>query len=110
MPDLLKLTGLARSTFYYQQKVLQAEDKYQGLKKRIGTIFTRHQGRYGYRRVTLAIQQQGVKVNHKTVQRLMSKLGLKSLVRPKIYRSYRGNVGHTAPNVLERHFDADGVK
>ncbi len=109
MTDLLKLAGLARSTFYYQQKVLQAEDKYQGLKKRIDTIFTRHQGRYGYRRVTLAIQQQGLKVNHKTVQRLMSKLGLKSLVRPKKYRSYRGNVGHTAPNILERQFDADGM-
>jgi putative transposase len=36
----------------------------------------------------------------------MGKLGLKSLVRPKKYRSYKGEVGHAAPNVLKRKFDA----
>jgi putative transposase len=97
---------LARSTFYYQQKVAQSCDKHQALKQQIGAIFARHKGRYGYRRVTAAIRQLGKKVNHKTVQSLMGKLGLKSLVRPKKYRSYKGEVGHAAPNVLKRKFDA----
>lgn len=39
----------------------------------------------------------------------MVKLGLKSLVRPKKYRSYKGEVGHAAPNVLKRRFDAAGA-
>jgi putative transposase len=72
-------------------------------------IFERHKGRYGYRRVTAAIHQLGKKVNHKTVQSLMGKLGLKSLVRPKKYRSYQGEVGHAAANVLQRHFAADRI-
>ncbi|VGO06944.1 Mobile element protein [plant metagenome] len=46
-------------------------------------------------------------MNHKTVQRLMQVLGLKSLVRPKKYRSYRGEVGRVAPNLLARQFEAD---
>jgi len=33
-------------------------------------------------------------------------LGLKCLVRMKKYRSYRGNVGKIAPNLLERKFQA----
>ena len=76
------------------------------MKTQIGTLFARHKGRYGYRRVTAAIRQLGTKVNHKTVQSLMGKLGLKSLVRPKKYRSYKGEVGTAAPNVLQRRFKA----
>ena len=54
----------------------------------------------------MAIRKLGKTVNHKTVQRLMGKLGLKSLVRPKKYRSYKGEVGQAAPNVLKRQFEA----
>lgn len=105
---LLKLAGLARSTFYYQQKVLQATDKYAHLKARIQTLFEQHKGRYGYRRITAAIQQEGNRINHKTIQRLMGELRIKSYVRVKKYRSYRGAVGRMAPNILQRQFDAEG--
>ena len=46
-------------------------------------------------------------VNHKTIQRLMADLQLKSCVRVKKYRAYKGEVGKIAPNVLERQFDAE---
>jgi putative transposase len=36
----------------------------------------------------------------------MKELGLKSLVRMKKYRSYKGNVGKIAPNILMRDFMA----
>jgi putative transposase len=36
----------------------------------------------------------------------MNLLGLKSTVRPKRYKSYRGSVGHVAPNTLAREFSA----
>jgi putative transposase len=103
---LLNVAGLARSTFYYQQKVLQAGDRYAELKQRIQAIYARHRGRYGYRRITAVIRQAGEQVNHKLVRRLMVQLGLKSLVRPKKYRSWRGMVGRIAPNLLERKFKA----
>jgi len=106
LDGLLKVAGLPRSTFYYRQKALLAGDKHKSLKDRITSIFTRHKGRYGYRRVTAAIRQLGDRVNHKTVQRQMGRLGLKSLVRPKKYRSYKGEVGEAASNVLKRQFHA----
>ncbi|XQM33521.1 Transposase (plasmid) [Cupriavidus sp. H19C3] len=106
MAVLLAVAGLARSTFYYQQKALLAGDRYAELKQRIRAIYERHRGRYGYRRITAAIRQDGEVVNHKLVRRLMLQLGLKSLVRPKKYRSYRGGLGLAAPNLLNRQFAA----
>jgi len=48
----------------------------------------------------------GLAVNHKRVQRLMGELCLKSKVRPKRYKSYKGEVGRIAENVLKREFTA----
>lgn len=106
---LLKLAALPRSTFYYQLKVLGIEDKYKQLKEQIKVVFNRHKGRYGYRRVTAAVRQSGEQVNHKTIQRLMGVLGLKSLVRPKKYKSFKGEVGHAAPHKLQRRFEASAA-
>ena len=39
----------------------------------------------------------------------MGLLGLKSLVRPKRYRSFKGEVGQTAPNELQRQFTAEAA-
>jgi putative transposase len=103
---LLKIAQLARSTFYYQLRVLEAGDQHAELRTQIRAIYDRHKGRYGYRRITAAIRNTGQIVNHKTVQRLMGELRLKSLVRPKRYRSWRGTVGRIAPNLLARQFDA----
>lgn len=109
LAGLLTFAGLARSTFYYQLKVRQASDKHQQLKDTIRSVFARHKGRYGYRRVTAAIRQTGKEINHKTVQRLMTVLGLKSLVRPKRYRSFKGEIGKAAPHELQRKFHAAGA-
>ncbi len=103
---LLKVAGLSRSTFYYQAKVQQAGDRQADLKSRIRALYEHHKGRYGYRRITAALRQAGEGINHKTVQRLMQALGLKSLVRPKKYRSYRGQQANV-PNILARQFQAE---
>jgi transposase InsO family protein len=102
---LLRAANLSRSTFYYQAKVLQSGDRYAGLKARIHAVYERHNGRYGYRRITAELSRDGEAVNHKTVQRLMQQLELKSLVRPKRYRAYRGELAST-PNQLNRQFAA----
>lgn len=104
---LLLVAQLSRSTFYYHLKALGAVDRYAGLKQRIGAVYARHKGRYGYRRITAVLRQAGELVNHKTVQKLMQTLGLKSLVRAKKYRSYRGPSHHVAANVLARRFYAE---
>jgi transposase InsO family protein len=37
----------------------------------------------------------------------MVEMGLKSLVRPKKYRSYKGQTGRVAPDLLQRQFNAE---
>ena len=46
LAGLLQAAGLSRSTFYYQQKVLQLADNYADVKERIGVIYAQHKGRY----------------------------------------------------------------
>ncbi|AZN37612.1 IS3 family transposase [Iodobacter ciconiae] len=107
LADLLKQAELPRSTFYYQKQALAVSDKYQNVKTQLTALFAEHKGRYGYRRIMLALRNKGEWLNHKTVQRLMQELGLKSCVRPKKYRSYKGECGKIAPNILQRQFSAD---
>lgn len=103
---LLRAAGLARSTFYYQAKALRT-DKHADLKDRIRSIYHKHRGRYGYRRITAALECNGEPANHKKVQRLMQLMGLRSLIRVKKYRSYRGDEGLASPNLLKREFKAE---
>jgi transposase InsO family protein len=86
---------------------LSSDDRHAALKVTIKSIFEAHKGRYGYRRVTVAVRRFGEMVNHKTIQRLMAEMGLKSLVRPKKYRSYKGQAGRVAPDLLQRRFKAE---
>lgn len=104
---LLAVAKLPRATYYYHAKRLAAPDKYAELVSKIQVIYAQHKGRVGYRRITLALHQQGDIVNHKTVQRLMRQHGIVCCVRMKKYKSYKGEVGKIAPNLLERNFEAD---
>ncbi|MED3561606.1 IS3 family transposase [Bacillus xiapuensis] len=104
---LLKLADIPRSTYYYWVSTFNRPDKDAELKTLIQAIYHEHKGRYGYRRITNELKNKGHRVNHKKVQRLMKELGLKSIVRMKKYRSYRGDVGKTAPNILDRNFHAE---
>ena len=104
---LLKATGLPKSVYYYHCKTLGAVCGDTGLKTQIEALYHQHKGRYGYRRITLALRLTGAVINHKRVQRLMGELGLKSKVRPKKYRSYKGHVGKIAPNLINRKFTAE---
>lgn len=85
---------------------MKKPDKYQEVKEVISQIFHENRGRYGYRRITMELHNRGYAINHKTVQKLMKKMGLKCEIRPKRYRSYKGRVGKTAPNLLKRDFHA----
>ena len=106
LADLLCAAQLARSTFYYHAKVSGMLGRHDELKAKIRTVYTAHRGLHGYRRVTATIHRDGRQVNHKTVQRLMSEMGMKSRVRPKKFRSYKGEFGQTVPNSLNREFTA----
>ena len=101
---MLQLSGLPRSTYYYYLKHLDT-DKYICEKQEIQTIFSTNKGRYGYRRITIAMRNKGYVINHKTVIKLMNSLGLKGKQRKNgKYHSYKGEVGKVADNLLKRDF------
>ena len=104
---LLEIAQLPRATFYYHLKRLNRPDKYEAVKAEITVIYHENKGRYGYRRITTELHKRNFSLNHKTVQRLMKELGLVCRVRMKKYRSYKGEVGKIAPNLLNRNFHAD---
>jgi putative transposase len=97
---------MARSTFYYYLKKSTQLDKNSGVKAEIISIYKQNKGRYGYRRITTSLRKGGLSINHKRVARLMQECGLKSLVRVKKYKSYKGEQGKIAPNRLQRDFKA----
>lgn len=98
---------MARSSYYYHQQKNTLKDKYKGIKDAIQKIYHYHKGRFGYRRITQELKNRGHIINHKTVSGLMKELGLKSIIRIKKYKSYKGEVGRIAPNVLNRDFHAN---
>ena len=104
---MLTIAQLPRATFYYHLKQMQKADKYAAARAEINTIYHENKGRYGYRRITAELHNRGFHINHKTVHRLMKELGLVCRVRMKKYRSYKGEVGKIAPNLLNRNFHAD---
>ena len=97
---LLKAVGMARSTYYYElNKVDVIAIRNKPILKEIKTIFTENKGIYGVRRVYNELINRGFKINHKRVQRLMNKEGLKGK-----YHSYKGTVGKVAENIINRDF------
>lgn len=105
---LIEVAAISRSTYYYYEKQFKEDnpDKYAEIKAEIRRIYDESRGRYGYRRVTAELKKT-YKINHKTVQRLMRKMGIFCRVRMKKYHSYKGEVGKIAPNLLKRDFKAD---
>ena len=105
---LIDIAGIPRSTYYYYSKQFEhpKPDKYAAIKEEIRRIYDESKGRYGYRRITKELKKTH-KINHKTVQRLMRKMGIFCRVRMKRYNSFKGEVGMIAPNLLERNFKAD---
>lgn len=104
LTDLLSIAQIARATYYYHAKRQNWPGKYSIEKMEIASIFRENKGRYGYRRITSEMHNRGFVLNHKTVQRLMKELGLVCRVRMKKYKSYKGEVGKIAQNLLERDF------
>lgn len=101
------LARLPRSTYYYHLE-RDKVDKYGAVRREIREIFAENRQRYGHRRVALALREKGVALNRKTVLRLMREMGLQGKVRRRKYRSYRGEAGKSAPNLLRRDFKAAG--
>ena len=96
------------STYYYHRKKAPTPDLYKAVRPLIREIFDNAYRSYAYRRITSVLAaKHGLHLSGKTVLRLMREESRICQVRRRKYRSYRGQVGLAAPNVLERDFTTD---
>lgn len=100
---LLRLIGLARRSFFYHLK--PKVDKNAEISQQIEAIYHKNNKNYGYRRITLVLRKC-LTINHKRVHAIMQRLGLKGKCKQKKYRSYQGEVGQIADNLLKQNFTA----
>lgn len=108
LKHLLKAMKLSRSTYYFELgKVDHDHKKNQKVMDVIREIFKANKGWYGVRRVCGELNNQGFKVNHKKVQRLMHKMELRGKRPKEKYHSYKGEVGKTADNLINRDFNTE---
>lgn len=87
--------------------MMRKENPDQELEELIQSIFEENDGNYGYRRIQLELKNRGFKVNHKKVQRIMNKRGLKGdkfKRKSRKYSSYKGTTGTIAKNRINRRF------
>lgn len=104
---LIEVAGIPRSTYYYYKNEFENPvEKDAEIKAELRRIYDESKGRYGYRRITAELRKTW-HVNHKKVQRLMREMGIFCRVRMKKYKSFKGEVGKIAPNLLGRDFKAD---
>lgn len=106
--DLLKITSMPKSSYFYQKDAQQRPDKYQTLRTDIEEVFTENQNRYGYRRIHAVIKSKGAIVSEKVIRRIMKE---KQLFVPckkrRKYSSYKGEISPAVENVVARDFHAN---
>lgn len=94
---------------FHRKLILKGENRDRDLEELVRTEFEANNGRYGVKRITAALRAKGHLINHKVVQRIMKKLGLRGKRPKKIrkYSSYEGTVGKVAENLLQCHFKVE---
>ncbi len=98
---MLEISKIPKSTFMYMRKHKDdKENKDAPLKEKILQIFSNNYCKYGVPRITQELKNQGIKVNHKRVERIMKGLGIRARPQVKRYRSYLGEIGKICKNRL----------
>lgn len=106
---LLKIARISRSTFYYEWDHLNyKKEKDESLLSEIEQIFNSNHKKYGSPRITQELKNRGYTVNRKRVERIMRENRITAFPRKRQYHSYKGTVGKTAPNILDRNFTTTG--
>ena len=103
---MCKFFGVSRSGYYAFLKRLDIPNRDLPLAEKIRECQEESHNTYGYRRVHIWLEKQGIYCNPKTVLRVMQKYNLLSVVRRKKFK-YVSEHLHKYPNLLNREFNAD---
>ena len=104
--SMCKFFGVSRSGYYAFLKRMDIPDRDLPLAEKIKECQEESHRTYGYRRVHIWLERQGIYRNPKTILRVMQKYNLLSVVRRKKFH-YCSQHLHRYPNLLNREFNAE---
>ena len=108
LPNLCRKLCISRSSYYYQEKAIQAEDKYRDIRIKICELFRNNYDAFGYRKIYALLKREGTTLSEKVVRRIMREEGLVVKVhRRRKYNSYKGEISPAVENLINRDFHAD---
>ena len=99
---------ISRAAYYEWGKRSKRADPDQDRMRLVEKAWLKSRKTYGYRRISIALQQQGHLINHKSVLRLMQKLNIRSVARKRKPYKKMTELGtyHRYENILDRDFTA----
>ena len=103
--EMCRFFEVSRSGYYDFVRRMDRPAKDLPLAEKIRECQSECRNTYGYRRVHIWLERNGLHCNPKTVLRVMNKYNLLSVVRRRRYVKY-GNTLHKYPNLLNRDFTA----
>lgn len=104
---MCKFFGVSKSGYYdYVKRIGRVEKDFE-LAEKISLQQKRCFQTYGYRRMHIWLEQQGIHHNPKTILRIMKKYGLLSEIRRRRKWQNLGQQVHRYENLLNRQFHAD---
>ena len=99
---------VSRSGYYDFIKRMDRPDRDEPLAKEIAECQVQTKKTYGYRRVQIWLhKKRNIRLNPKTVLRIMNKYDLLSEIRRRRKYKYMGQQAHRYENLLNRNFHAD---
>ena len=104
--EMCRFFEVSRSGYYDFVNRLDIPAKDLLLAQMIQVCQKQSRNTYGYRRVHIWLERQGMHKNPKTILRIMRKYNLLSVVRRRKYKRY-GDALHRYPNLLDRNFSAN---
>ena len=104
--EMCRFFDVSRSGYYDYVKRMDIPAKDLPLAEKIKECQIKNGKTYGYRRVHIWLEKQGIHHDPKTILRVMQKYNLLSVIRRKRYRNYGEHI-HRYPNILNRNFKAD---
>ena len=104
--EMCRFFDVSRSGYYDYVKRMDIPAKDLPLAEKIKECQIKNGKTYGYRRVHIWLEKQGIHHDPKTILRVMQKYNLLSVIRRKRYRNYGEHI-HRYPNILNRDFKAE---
>ena len=104
--EMCRFFNVSRSGYYDYVKRMDMPAKDLPLAEKIKECQDKCGKTYGYRRVHLWLEREGIHHDPKTILRVMQKYSLLSVIRRKKYRNYSNHI-HRYENLLNRDFNAE---